>query len=154
MPTEQAAEKRYPVISLVESEDGRVYVKPTNRQAFCLTFDQSVQACTFMEVGYAFISQVADLREALGSWLSSRMDQIKAAYISMRRSHEILFIVVQKSVSRDSELAEDLTTLDIEIANDEKFNLLRVEVLALPDAPMDGIAAFLTPDNVMQYAKS
>jgi hypothetical protein len=50
---------------------------------------------------------------------------------------------VQKSEAFNQELEEALTDLDVAIAQDEEFNLIRLNILALPMASEESIGSFL-----------
>lgn len=144
------ATTRTTLVLLDEQEDATVTVIPKDRDSFCLTVEEAVAACRFLDRGYSFVRQVADLRDELAHWISERTNVIQSAYISFR-SNGILFVVVQKDTRRNKQLVDDLTELDIRIANDDRFALLNVDVLSLPKAPRESLSAFLDDEQFMAH---
>lgn len=139
-------------VLLDEENGGTVVVRPNDRDQFCVEIEEAVKACRMIDTGYTFVTQVADLQEHLATWIKQRRNQIHAAYITFRAQGRLLFVVVQREVRRDAALAEAVVDLDIEIANDERFNLLRIDVLTLPRSSRDALGAFLSSGNVVEYA--
>lgn len=125
--------QRNTLVLLDEEHDGTVTVVPKDRDRFCVSVEQAVKACKLVDIGYSFVNQMADLRDHLMRWLADRRERVQSAYLSMRSSG-ILFVVVQQRTERDDALANDLTDLDLEIANSGQFNLLTFDVLSLPKA--------------------
>lgn len=147
----RTASARTTLVLLDEHSDATVTVIPRDRDSFCISVEEAVSACRMVDAGYSFVRQVADLRDELSTWIDAHRADIQAAYISFRSSG-ILFVVVQKEVRRNNRLADDLTELDIRIANDDRFDLLNVDVLSLPKASREALSAFLSSGNVEHYA--
>lgn len=146
-----ATSRRNTIVLFEGGGDSPVMVIPRDEDKFCVTVEEAVKACRMVDAGYSFVRQVAELREVLANWIDSRRESIQSAYISFREAG-ILFVVAQTGTARDNNLADQLSDLDIEIANDERFDLLNVDVLSLPRCSQDSMTAFLASGNVATYA--
>ncbi len=89
-----------------------------------------------------FQTQMFALKQLLDNWVKSRKDSIKEAYFTVRGS-SLFFLVVSSSKAYNESLESDLTELDLNVANDNKLNLMNLEVLAIPDSPADCVQAYL-----------
>ena len=99
-------------------------------------------ACEAFSHRDEFVSQFRKLQAKLTSWYESHEQAIAKAYLTVRDS-AILLLIVQNSPAFDQELEESLTDLDISVAQDEEFGLIRLNVLALPTASEESIQSFL-----------
>lgn len=91
--------------------------------------------------------QFLDLLDHLAEWIERNKGVLKSAFVAIR--HEgLLFLVVQKAIAYDDNLSDLLTDLDVEIARDERFNLLRVNTLALPLCSRDDIEQFFETADI------
>ena len=51
----------------------------------------------------------------------------------------------------DVELNDALTELDLAVANDDDFNLIQLDVLALPRTNSHGLESFVSPHMQLTY---
>ena len=99
-----------------------------------------------------FTGQIADLLEILSDWVKTRRSRIRSARLTFRPDRSVLFVVMQKDIPFDAELSGQLTDLDIAIANDAKFGLLNLDVLAIPAVSEESANAFLSSGEVFTHA--
>ncbi len=125
-------------------EDGSVFVNAEKGDRFLLTVQEAVIACGAFYKMAEFQTQMRRLMDRLGEWVDERRSKIKETYLTVRGSG-LFYLVVTKDNHFDDELESALTNLDIEVANDDDFSLLKVEVLAIPNSPEECIKAFLGP---------
>jgi hypothetical protein len=144
-------ESQKTIVLLDEAGGGTVTLLPADRDQFCLSVEDAIKGCKAIAATYSVVQQVADLRDKLAVWIERRRSAIQAAYLSFRRDG-ILFVVVQRGVAKDEQLAADLTDLDLAIASDESCNSLIVEVLSIPSASSSATSAFLSSGRVQEYA--
>ncbi|MEI8380701.1 MAG: hypothetical protein WCJ09_11265 [Planctomycetota bacterium] len=139
---------------LLKEDDGTtVLVVPKDRDQFCVEIEEAIKACRMVDAGYTFVTQAYDLQEHLAKWIAARRETIQAAYLTLRAHGRLLFVVVQSDVRRNAALADAITDLDIEIASDDRFNNLRVDVQTLPRSSTEALTAFLSSGNdVVEYA--
>lgn len=147
----QSISKRSTIVLFEDGNGSSVMVIPKDRDKFCVTVEEAVKACRMVDTSYSFVRQVADLQEELARWINARRHLIQSAYISFREAG-ILFVVAQSRVERDNALADELTELDITIANDSRFDLLNVDVLSLPKCSREAMTAFLASGMIAEYA--
>lgn len=130
-----------------------VFVMPEDRDNFCVTVEEAIKGCRVIECSYRQIRQFQELTEELHAWVQQRRGRIHDAYLTLRPTGA-LFVVVQREAACDHALVDELTDLDIRIANDrERFGLLNLDVLSVPRVSRESLTAFLTSGLVISYAE-
>ena len=86
----------------------------------------------------------------LAEWLRDRRSDIRDAYLTVCDTG-LLFVVVRNSREYERDFEDSLTDLDIEIANDSAYDLIRMDVLALPDVSEDSVRSFLASGRTFKY---
>ena len=86
--------------------------------------------------------QVAALRRELEGWTSTHADAIRDAFVVLKGDY-FLFLVVMKGKAYDAALEDALTDLDIRIAQDPEFTLVKLSVQALPAFDEAALRSFL-----------
>ena len=119
---------------VVETKDG---------DRFVVSFEELARACSVSERGKDFRGQLRGLIERLTPWLKAHKDKVDRAYVSFN-SGAIDFVIIQKSEKLDRELDNLILDLDIEIANDVDFNLIRLDVLSLPYCTEESARSFVS----------
>jgi hypothetical protein len=138
---------------LYEEQGGQVQVVRKNRDQFFLSLGEAVAVfAAFASSRVDFRSQMSDLLDKLSDWVRSREDKIKSACFTVRPDNSSLFVVTQKDVPFDETLSDELTDLDIEIANDEAYSLISLDVLAIPAVSRESANAFLSSGRVFTHA--
>ncbi len=118
---------------MIQLEDG---------ERFGLPMDAVVHACRAQGKMVEFSRQLNELLAKLDSWLRQRSTEVDRAALSLEPDG-ISFAVVRKDKAFNPEFEDALTELDVEIANDPLFNLIRLHVLALPYSAKETVNAFL-----------
>ncbi len=130
------------VIQLVhENKDAKVLVE-TENDRFMLTVQAAIRACQAFSHMDEFTSQFKKLHAKLTDWINAQNQHIDKAFLTARDS-AILLLLVQKSKAFNAEFEDAVTELDMSIAQDEEFGLIRLNVLALPAASEESIESFL-----------
>ncbi len=131
----------------------QVKVKRKNRDQFFLTLGEAVTALTaFDEYKHDFTNQIMDLLEELSNWVKAHKKSIRSAHLTIRRDGSILFVVMQKGIQFDAELSAELTEVDIAVANNPAFDLIKLDVLAIPKVSRESANAFLSSGEVYTHA--
>jgi hypothetical protein len=129
------------IIRLCHGDTSQVWVETEDEDRFLTTVEAAAHACKvygkMAEVG----KQLRTLLRKLADWIKNH-DDVREAYLTPRDSG-MLFLIVRKSKKFDSAFEDALSDLDVEIANDEAFALIRLSVLALPDTSEESIRSFL-----------
>ncbi len=136
---------------LDEGLSGDAMVKLRSGDTFLVAVADAARACRAFEQAAQFGSQFNDLLDHLGVWIGAHKSQIHRAHLLVRQS-DILFLVTQRAAEFDRALVDELTQLDLEIANSEVFDLIDMEVLAIPPVSDVARTAFLSSGEVLSYA--
>ena len=83
------------------------------------------------------------LLQGLAEWIHTRVDMLSDAYLTVRDAG-LLFVVVRKIRRYDSDFEDKLTDLDVEVANNPDYNLIKMDVLALPNSSDESIKSFVS----------
>ena len=94
----------------------------------------------------AFDNQLTALRAELEGWAAQRADLIDQVFLALK-GDQFLFLVVLKGKAYNGIFEDDLTELDMSIAQNPDYDLIPLSVLALPACAEDVIRSFL-PDHV------
>jgi hypothetical protein len=131
----------------------RVQVLRKSRDRFFLSLNEAVQACgMFARHKNDYSDQVSDLLDLLHKWVEGHRGQIRAAHVTIRPRGDLLFVVVQKGLQFDENLSSDLTQLDLDVANTDAYELVNLDVLALPAVSRESANAFLSSGEVYTHA--
>ena len=140
----QSISTRTPAIHLGRNgRDGQVLVYGEGNEKFLLTVQEAIKACGAYSTIAQFQTQMQELTELLSKWTTDRKRLVRDAYLSVKGGG-LFFLVVMAGKEFDPDLEDELTALDIEIANSAEFDLLRLDVQAIPDSPPDCVDSFLT----------
>lgn len=139
-------------ILLDYNKNGSVVVTPADQDRFIVTVQEAVVACRDAKEILEYRRQLVDrLVPTLKSWLEARRPKVRKAFLTIRDSG-LLFLVVRKEAAVDGEFTDQLTALEVDVANDAALNMIRMDVLALPDVSEDGLRSFLNPGRAKELA--
>ena len=112
--------------------------------------DDVILACRSWEKAGQFSSQVSNLLDQLATWLSDRRAEFASAFLGLEPDG-VIFVVVRNSKEFDPGFEDALSLLDLEIAQDNAFNLIRIAFLALPYSSIETVASFLEIGRSFKY---
>jgi hypothetical protein len=135
---------QYEQIQLNPRLPNRVHVVDEKRKQFVMTMEQAVKACHAYNSQIAFSEQFQNLLSYVAEWWDARTNAVSRALITVRDTG-LLLVLVQRKTELDLELESDVTSLVSDVINDERFNLIRLEVLALPACEPDEVTSFVDP---------
>jgi hypothetical protein len=133
-----------------EDKDGLVVVTPEDEDRFSITVEAAIRACQVDQKDAIFRFQFKRMLNQLAAWLTARSEHVAKAFVSVREVG-LLFLVVRKARNNDAFFEDDLTDLDLQIAQDPDLDLIRLSVLAIPCSPDEAVESFLMPGNLLQY---
>jgi len=138
-------------VHLDPAESAGVIVSMEDHNTVFLPIDVVIRACGSVEKISRFTKQLTDTLAILGEWIKNHTSGVKEAYLTSRDAG-LLFLVVCRSKSFNESLEDSLTDLDIQIAQNDAFDLIKLSVLALPDSGPDEVASFLDTQS-LKYAE-
>jgi hypothetical protein len=140
-----------PVLLRYFRKDQKIVVEPEDEDRFVITMREAVAACGAYLEELKFREQFFVLLNQCGAWIDKHKKQIAHAYITIQDGG-VLFLVIQKGKARDSSLSNDLSALDIEIANNDNLSLLDVSVLVLPKGTKADVNSFINHEFLLKYS--
>ncbi len=135
----------------LDYSNDRVVVVTTEADRFVTSCADAAHACKAWDRQREFQEQFSGrLLPLLGKWVKEHADWIDRGFLTVREDG-LLFVVVQKSPAHTRALEDELTALDMQIAQDETLDLVDLEVLALPEASEETLTAFLDSRSTLEY---
>ncbi len=136
--TEKRASWQY----LREAHGGRVLITPKKGEAFGLSIDDVVRACRSQEKIGLFTQQLGELLERVAIWLAERGAEVHKAYFGLEPDGAVVVVVrADKKFNPDFETA--LSDLDLLVAEDPAFDLIKLRIFALPYSSDETVASFI-----------
>ena len=89
------------------------------------------------------VDQVTDLVAFVETRLNN-LEGWEECYLQWSSSH-VQFFAVQNDVGFNSKLLNALSSLEVEIANDERFSMITFEAVALPNCDQLDLKQFIAP---------
>ena len=128
-----------------------ITVTPKDQDRFTTTVQEAIRACKAELSSAKFMEQFrSGLLERLAAWIRDHAEKVAGGYITIRDS-TLLFLVVRKMAGWDGKFDDDLTALDVDIANDPKLDLIRLNVISLPKGSDAAASSFLDPEFTLEY---
>jgi len=125
-----------------ENEKGQVRVIFPDRHIQVMAVEAAVRACGAYTKQAEFGLQFEELLQSLLIWCRERKSDISDSFITTRDGG-LLFLAMKSGTGYNVSLEDALTELDTAIANDERYSLIRLSVLALPPCSKDELSSFL-----------
>ncbi|QDU36167.1 hypothetical protein Mal4_04500 [Maioricimonas rarisocia] len=129
------------------AEEDRVEVIPRDQQRFDLQKDRVINLLQLADHGE---KQLLLLLRQLGEWFDRNSGRIPAAYLTLR-DNTLLFLVISETPACDDELEDELSDLDLAIANDPDLKLIRLNTLVLPPASPEALGSFFHDEFTLVF---
>jgi len=127
-----------------------VVVTPDDQDRFMLKVEKAIGACQLLMTIEAGMQRFSLLLKRLGEWVSKRTDS-ESAWLSLRDG-QMLFLVVRKSASYDPRFEDELSSLELEIANDADLGMIPMSTMAMPRASQEALCSFMDPSVAFHFA--
>ena len=115
---------------------------------------QAIDACRAYADQITFKEQFDLLTNRICRWSSQHEDSLHEVYLTARDSG-LLFLAVTNTAKYNDGLEESLTDLDLDIANDEDYNLIDLGCHAIPKAEScDLLGAFLSKKFAIRFTRN
>lgn len=131
---------------------GRVRVTFPDKHVQIIAVENAVRACGAFAKATEFGVQFDDLLQKLATWSASRQTEIAESFLTARDGG-LLFLVVLKSPGYSVAFEDQLTELDVAVANDPGFDLIRLGVLAIPPCSKEELPSFLGSETQIRLWK-
>lgn len=142
------------IIQLDCSKKGKVVVTPQEQDRFVLTVQQATAACLGIMPILQYREQfVEGLMPKLIGWLEDHRKQIHKAFLTIRDGG-LMLLVVRNKAEFDREFTDELTTFDMEVAQDAGLSAIRLDVLALPKVSDKGAMSFMSPGRIKELTNA
>ena len=138
------------VFELRFDSEGRVVVVPEDNNIMAISVKEAVEACRAYSAAIDFNFQFTSLLEKLNLWTAKNSDLVCHSFLTTRDTG-LLFLVIQNEPAFNRKLEELLTDLDVEIASEDAFSLIRMSVLAIPDKT-DAIRDSFSPKHAIRIS--
>ncbi len=152
MPVKQEQRVDYIRLNWKTDRARKVVCTPEDEDRFTLTVEQAIDACKAYrsdEKRAMFRKQFTTLLYLLKTWIDKRKGKIQKAFLTVR-DNGLLFLVVTSTPSFDSDLEDELTELDIQIANANEFSEIELDLKALPNCDKDNYESFCPPQYSLE----
>lgn len=134
---------------LWRQENGYVVVTPRDHDRYVLRLHDAMEALKMGDHAARFKIQFALLQRIIAEWILGKT-QVSRAFLTVRDG-ALSLVVVRSSVKYDAQFEDELSELDLAIANDADLGLIRLSSIALPMSSDEAIESFLNSDVVLEY---
>ena len=148
--TPHLIQKLNPIIIDWYAEAETIEITGQNNLRFEVQKDVAIKVLRAVQDRSRAVRQIDLLLERIGRWTSERRPQLRDIFLTVQDS-SFLLVLVQNAVRHDDELEEALSELDVEIANDPDFELLKLNAILLPPVSEDALMSFLDPRFLLSY---
>jgi len=135
-------------------KDRKILVEDADEDRFSMTVEDAIEACKVYEreKQTIFRKQFDTLLDFLGSWSYKRKNKLAKVFLTIRDAG-LLFLAVTKRKTYDENFEEELTQLDLKIANSEDFSEILLSVQALPLCSESNYDSFCYPERTLEYTR-
>jgi hypothetical protein len=134
----------------ISNKDGLVTVTPSSQDRFNIKVDRAIEACVGAAHEDRFRQQLTLLFKRLASWLLERPSKFTTAFVTLRDGC-LLFLVVTRHATYDGAFEDDLSALDIELANDPDLDLITIHTMAIPSVSEVALAGFVKKSVALEF---
>ena len=125
-----------------DDETDRYVVTTREGDRSVCSFEDIAKPCGFVENGKESRSQFAEFFQELNSWLDPRASKLDRVYLSFGESGLNLTVVL-KGFECDRRFDDELIDFDIAVAQDPRFERIRLHCLSLPFCSEDSVRSFV-----------
>lgn len=119
-----------------------VQVNPRDQQRFEIQKDRAIEILRAEKNAERFQKQLMLLVNTILHWAIPLQDKLSKAILTFQDG-ALALVVVQKVGKYDESLQDNLLDLDLNIANDVDFDLVKVKTILLPKVSDEALSSFL-----------
>ncbi|MBS0264370.1 MAG: hypothetical protein JSS02_20705 [Planctomycetes bacterium] len=136
-----------------DNNAGRVRVVFPDKHLQVMAVEAAVRACGVYRDQIQFGVQFDELLGRLAAWSEARQSDLAETYLTTRNGG-LLFLAVWSKAGYVVECEDALTELDMGIANEGSFDLIRLSVLGVPPCSKEGLCSLLSPHTQIRIWKN
>lgn len=150
MTTQQSVQKLNPIVIDWFAEEETIEVTGQDNRRFEVQKDVAIKVLRAVQDRSRAVRQIDLLLERIGRWTSERRELLRDIFLTVQDS-SFLLVLVQQAARHNDDLEECLSELDVEIANDPDFDLLKLNAILLPPVTEEALMSFLDPRFLLSY---
>lgn len=129
-----------------------ILVEDADEDRFSMSVVEAIEACKVYERGKQaiFPKQFKRLLNFLGEWAYQRENKLEKVFLTIRDAG-LLFLVVTINKTYNEDFEEELSQLDLDVANSDNFSEIQLSVQALPFCDKNGYDSFCNPERTLEY---
>jgi hypothetical protein len=131
-----------PIVIDYDSEAQIVTVIPRDQERFEVQKQRAIEGLQLAKQAEIFGAQLKFLLSRLANWSKAHESKVLRALLTLRDTR-LMFLVVSRQVECDDDLEDDITRLDLKVAENSDLDLMRMNVLVLPPASDESIRSFV-----------
>lgn len=139
-------------IVLLEDSAAQALVRMSDGDTFYVAIADAARACLSVDKMKEFAPRFRAFLQVLEQWVAANKARIKSAHLTIRE-RDMLFLVMQREQEFDPGLSDALTDLDMAIAQNPEYQMIDMEVLAIPAVGERSMKAFLASGDTYTYAE-
>jgi len=136
-----------------DDEAGQIRVHFPDKHIQVMAVEAAVRACGAFRDQIEFANQFDDLLGHLAKWSRTHQPHVAESFLTTRDGG-LLFLVIWSQAGFDGNLEDELTDLDVGVANNHAYGLVRMSVLGLPPCSKDSLSSFLSQDTQIRLWKN
>jgi hypothetical protein len=125
-------------------KDGSIVVTPRDGDRWVIRLNRAIEILGQSGKRERFEHQTKLLQKLLAEWINGHTG-ISSAYLTVRDG-AFAFIIVRDTCEYDDEFEDELSALDLRIAEDPDLDLVELNTLALPNISAEALSSFLHPE--------
>jgi hypothetical protein len=130
--------------------NGSVTITPADENRFALRMDDAIKACRLFVDEMHFRKRLDMVLGHLGAWVLSHAGKLRSAWLTVR-DRQFLFVVVRSQVEYDGAFEDELTDLELQVANDADMAEVPLATLALPKLDEGSLDCFLDSGWILKF---
>ncbi len=133
------------------SENDTIVVTPDDLDRFDIQKEVAIEVLRIAsQHEKSFHAQMKLLLRRLAEWIDAHKANVTRGFLTIQDG-SMVFVVVKSDPKLDEPLEDSLSEMDVAIANDPDFNLLRLNTIALPPATREALMSFLDERFLVSY---
>lgn len=147
-----ANRQQYIRLKWSEKQGKTVLVEDADEDRFSVTMEEAIEACKAYDTEKRALvrKQFKQLLDLLGQWSYEWKGKLARVFLTVRDAG-LLFLVVMKRKTYDESFENELTRLDLNVAQEDGFSEIALSVQALPNCSKENYESFCSSEGTLEY---